>query len=102
MLAFVVNQFPRQVDAYFLRELRGLHDSGLDFTIYSLLPPPRGWKVHEDARVLLDRTVYPPAIGERTLRVLRQVARRPLSTLAVTGRIVAGHRAMPAALAKSI
>ena len=42
MLAFLVNQFPRQVDAYFLRELSGLAERGLDFTIYSLLPAPQG------------------------------------------------------------
>ena len=55
MLAFVVNQFPRQVDAYFLRELAGLAERGLDFTIYSLLPAPKGWKVHADAERLLPR-----------------------------------------------
>ena len=64
MLAFIVNQFPRQVDAYFLRELLGLLDSGLDFQIYSLLSPPKGWKVHADAKPLLERVVYPPAPGD--------------------------------------
>ncbi|MBM4267273.1 MAG: glycosyltransferase family 4 protein [Deltaproteobacteria bacterium] len=102
MLAFIVNQFPRQVDAYFLRELRGLHDSGLDFTIYSLLSPPKGWRVHEDARVLLERTVYPGSPGARTGAALRALGRHPGAALGVTAKIVAGHRSMPNALAKSI
>jgi len=102
MLAFIVNQFPRQVDAYFLRELRGLHESGLDFGIYSLLPPPRGWKIHEEARPLLERTVYPPAPAALGGRTLAHVARHPARSIAIAARVAVGHRAMPAALAKSI
>ncbi len=102
MLAFIVNQFPRQVDAYFLRELRGLHESGLDFTIYSLLAAPRGWKIHEEARPLLDRTVYPPATPALVSRSLGEVGRHPLRTAGTLGRIIGGHRSMPGALAKAL
>lgn len=102
MLAFIVNQFPRQVDAYFLRELRGLLESGLDFTIYSLLPAPKGWKVHEDALPLLERTVYPPAPVGLGGQTLARLARHPAQTTGITARIVAGHRHMPNALAKSV
>ncbi len=102
MLAFIVNQFPRQVDAYFLRELRGLLESGLDFDIYSLLPAPRGWKVHEDARPLLERTVYPPATARLGGKTLAHLARHPAQTTGIAARIAAGHRSMPAALAKSM
>lgn len=102
MLAFIVNQFPRQVDAYFLRELRGLHESGLDFGIYSLLPAPRGWKIHEEARPLLERTVYPPPAASLSGQTLAQVARHPARSLGIASRVVAGHRSMPNALAKSV
>lgn len=102
MLAFIVNQFPRQVDAYFLRELRGLHESGLDFTIFSLLPAPKGWKIHEEAMPLLERTVYPPAAGGLAGQTLTQLARHPARSTGLIGRILAGHRSMPNALAKSV
>jgi glycosyltransferase involved in cell wall biosynthesis len=102
MLAFVVNQFPRQVDAYFLRELSGLADRGLDFAIYSLLAPPRGWQIHADARALVDRTVYPPP-GLRRAGLAAAVAlRRPGSACATTAAIAWGHRRLPLQLAKSL
>ncbi len=102
MLAFIVNQFPRQVDAYFLRELRGLHESGLDFMIYSLLGAPRGWKVHEEAQPLLERTVYPPAPGRLVGTSLSQLVRHPGRTTKIATDILRGHRSMPNALAKSL
>jgi glycosyltransferase involved in cell wall biosynthesis len=102
MLAFIVNQFPRQVDAYFLRELLGLAERGLDFRIYSLLPAPRGWKVHGDALPLLERTVYPPPAARLAGDALRVALRRPGAAMAAVGRIAWGHRAMPMALAKSV
>jgi glycosyltransferase involved in cell wall biosynthesis len=102
MLAFVVNQFPRQVDAYFLRELAGLADSGLDYRIYSLLPAPRGWALHADARRLLDRTVYPPSPVRLAGAALAGAVTRPATVLGTCARIAWGHRSMPAALAKSL
>jgi len=102
MLALIVNQFPRQVDAYFLRELAGLAERGLDFEIYSLLPPPRGWKVHAQAQPLLARTVYPPPLGSLTAGAGRTALARPLATTRAIAKIAWGHRAMPAALAKSL
>lgn len=102
MLAFIVNQFPRQVDAYFLRELLGLRERGLDFTIYSLLAPPRGWKVHADARPLLERVVYPPPLPRLVRESLRVAARHPGKVAGSVAQITWGHRSMPAALAKSL
>lgn len=102
MLAFIVNQFPRQVDAYFLRELLGLRASGLDFTIYSLLSPPRGWKVHADAEPLLERVVYPPAPADLARHAAAVSAAHPAKIAKLVARIAWGHRSMPEALAKSL
>jgi glycosyltransferase involved in cell wall biosynthesis len=102
MLALIVNQFPRQVDAYFLRELVGLADRGLDFTIYSLLPPPRGWKMHADAKPLLARTVYPPSPGALAAQAIRTAIAHPLRVLRTIAAIVWGHRSKPSALGKSL
>jgi colanic acid/amylovoran biosynthesis glycosyltransferase len=102
MLAFLVNQFPRQVDAYFLRELSGLAERGLDFTIYSLLPAPQGWKVHADAEALLPRTVYPPAAVATALRAGRRVLQEPRRALGRIGRVAWGHRRLPTQFAKAM
>jgi glycosyltransferase involved in cell wall biosynthesis len=102
MLGVVVNQFPRQVDAYFLRELSGLADRGLDFTIYSLLSPPRGWKIHSEAARLVDRTVYPSRPLRRSVEATRAILRSPLRTSRVLARIGWGHRTLPAQLARSL
>lgn len=59
MTAFVVSQFPRYVDAYFLREVTALAARGLRFQIFSLLSF-KGKVVHSDAQALLPRTVYIP------------------------------------------
>jgi glycosyltransferase involved in cell wall biosynthesis len=58
-LAFVVSQFPRYVDAYFLREVTALAARGIHFQIFSLLNF-NGKVVHKDAQALLPRTVYSP------------------------------------------
>ena len=102
MLAFVVNQFPRQVDAYFLRELAGLAERGLDFAIYSLLPAPRGWKVHADAERLLGRTVYPPAPASLVAASAGRTLRSPRSALGSISRVAWGHRLLPGQLAKAV
>jgi glycosyltransferase involved in cell wall biosynthesis len=102
MIAFVVNQFPRQVDAYFLRELVGLAEEGVDFMLYSLLPAPSGWKIHEDARMLLDRTVYPSPPARRLACGASGVLRQPGKSARLITEIVGGHRSMPGALAKSL
>ncbi len=102
MLAFVVNQFPRQVDAYFLRELLGLAERNLDFRIYSLLAPPRGMRVHRDAVPLLERTFYPPPPVRLARDAARVALRRPAVTAATLARIAWGHRSMPMSLAKSL
>lgn len=102
MLAFIVNQFPRQVDAYFLRELLGLRAAGLDFSIYSLLSPPRGWKVHADAEPLLERVVYPPSPADLARHAAAVTAAHPALIAKLVTQIAWGHRSMPAALAKSL
>lgn len=58
-IAFVVSQFPRYVDAYFLREVTALATRGIHFRIFSLLNF-NGKVVHKDAQALLPQTVYIP------------------------------------------
>ena len=58
-IAFVVSQFPRYVDAYFLREVKALAARGIHFQIFSLLNF-NGKVVHKDAQELLPQTVYIP------------------------------------------
>jgi colanic acid/amylovoran biosynthesis glycosyltransferase len=65
-IAFVVSQFPRYVDAYFLREVAALAERGLHFQIFSLLNFD-GKVIHKDAQALLPRTVYIPFFFSRPL-----------------------------------
>ncbi|MGE0681508.1 MAG: glycosyltransferase [Candidatus Binatia bacterium] len=58
-IAFVVSQFPRYVDAYFLREVTALAARGIHFQIFSL-QNFNGKVVHQDAQALLPQTVYLP------------------------------------------
>lgn len=65
-IAFVVSQFPRYVDAYFLREVAALAERGLHFQIFSLLNFD-GKVIHKEAQALLPRTVYIPFLFSRPL-----------------------------------
>ena len=66
-VAFVVSQFPRYVDAYFLRELTALAARGMQFQIFSLRDF-HSKVIHEEARSLITRTVYIPFFSWRLIR----------------------------------
>jgi glycosyltransferase involved in cell wall biosynthesis len=100
-IAFVVSEFPRPVDAYFLRELLALDRRGLDLCIYSLRRPART-AAPRGAEALLGRTVYAPAAGSVAMRRahagwLREAAGRYAAALAAAAR---GHAPSPRLLAK--
>ncbi len=76
-IALVASQFPRQVDAYFLREISGLASRGFRFRIFSL----RGFGgkvVHGAAKSFLEDTVYAPFL--LSWPVLRANARSAVRT----------------------
>ena len=58
-IALVVSQFPRYVDAYFLREIAALAARGLRFRILSLRTFD-GSVVHDNAKPFLPHTTYVP------------------------------------------
>jgi len=58
-IAFIVSQFPRYVDIYFLRELGWLKDHGFGIDIFSLLPFS-GKVIHAEAKGFLPVTHYSP------------------------------------------
>lgn len=60
-LAFVLSQFPETHETFILREFLGLREKGIDFEIYSL--KECGDKIiHPEARGLIKRTIYTPAL----------------------------------------
>jgi colanic acid/amylovoran biosynthesis glycosyltransferase len=76
-IALVASQFPRHVDAYFLREISGLASRGFRFRIFSL----RGFDStvgHGAAKAFLADTVYAPFL--LSWRVLLANARFALRT----------------------
>ena len=103
-IGLVASQFPRHVDAYFLREISGLTARGFRFRIFSL----RGFDshiVHGAARSFLADTVYAPFLfSTRVLRANTRFAlrtpRRYFGALATLVRGAIGHpRALVLALA---
>jgi glycosyltransferase involved in cell wall biosynthesis len=102
-IAFVVSEFPRPVDAYFLRELLALDERGVDFRIWSLRRPAHA-KTPRGAASLLDRTVYAPtplapAMRRSHTTLLRARGRRYAAAFAATVR---AHVASPRLLAKVV
>lgn len=90
-IAFVVSQFPRYADAYFLREITALAARGLQFYIFSLRGF-RGQLIHEDAKRLLARTVYLPFFPPwRLLRAqARVLCRTPGRYLGALSAVIRG------------
>jgi len=102
-IALVASQFPRYVDAYFLREISALAARGLRFRIFSL----RGFSgdvVHAAARPFLADTVYVPFLFSWPLlrahgRFLRRNPGRYFGALLA---VVAGCLTRPRSLLKSL
>ena len=90
-IALVASQFPRNVDAYFVREIAGLAARGLRFRIFSLRAFG-GKVVHASARPLLKDTVYAAfLLSWPVLRAnARFAVRRPARYFGALARLIAG------------
>ena len=101
-IAFVVSQFPRHVDAYFLRELTALAARGIRFQIFSL----RGFRskvVHEEARLLLAHTVYIPFFSWRLICAHARIfTRTPGRYLEALGTLLRGCWRHPRMLLRAL
>ena len=103
MLAFVVNQFPRQVDAYFLRELSGSRRA-VSTSRSTRCCRRRAVGVHADARAAArarrSTRRRPARVARAALAARRARTRGRLAASAA--QIAWGHRSMPQSLAKSL
>lgn len=102
-VALVASQFPRYVDAYFLREIEALAARGVRVRIFSL----RGFAgkvVHGAARPFLAETVYAPFLFSWPLvsAQAKFLARRPGAYLGSLFRIIAGSLTQPRALLRAL
>ena len=102
-IALVASQFPRNVDAYFVREIAGLAARGLRFRIFSLRAFG-GKVVHASARPLLKDTVYAAfLLSWPVLRAnARFAVRRPARYFGALARLIAGPVGNPRALALNL
>jgi glycosyltransferase involved in cell wall biosynthesis len=100
-VAFIVSEFPRPVDAYFLRELVALDRRGIDFCIYSLRRPRRA-STPRGATSLLGRTRYAPPLHAWAMRAAHvELVRRGWRQYGSALRdAVLGHAPSPRLLAK--
>lgn len=101
-IALVVSQFPRFVDAYFLREVSALAARGIRFRIFSLRTFD-GAVVHDVAQPFLPLTTYVPFFF--SWRVLTAqvwaLTRRPGRYLGALARVVGGCWRSPRALVRT-
>jgi glycosyltransferase involved in cell wall biosynthesis len=101
-IAFVVSQFPRHVDAYFLRELTALAARGVRFQIFSLRRF-RSKVVHAEARPLLARTVYVPFFSWQLIQAhLNVLARMPGRYFGAFGTLLRGCWRQPRLLLRAL
>jgi glycosyltransferase involved in cell wall biosynthesis len=102
-VALVASQFPRNVDAYFLREVAGLAARGIPFRIFSLRSFD-GTVIHGAAKPLMARTVYVPFLASWTLLRANALAlaRTPGRYLGTLGRLVGGLWRRPRSLVLSL
>jgi glycosyltransferase involved in cell wall biosynthesis len=101
-IGLVVSQFPRFVDAYFLREISALAARGLRFRIFSLRQFD-GAVVHSMARPFLPVTTNVPFLLSRRVLAAQvwALARRPGRYLGALARVVGGCWRSPRALARA-
>jgi glycosyltransferase involved in cell wall biosynthesis len=102
-IALVVSQFPRYVDAYFLREIAGLAARGIHFRILSLREFD-GKVIHDIARPFLPDTTYVPFFFSRRILLaqLWALARCPGRYLRALATVIAGSWRRPRALARTV
>jgi glycosyltransferase involved in cell wall biosynthesis len=102
-VALVASQFPRNVDAYFLREVAGLAARGIPLRIFSLRAF-EGKVIHGAAKPLMARTVYVPFLASWALWRANALAlaRTPGRYLGTLGRLVGGLWRRPRSLVLSL
>lgn len=102
-IALVASQFPRHVDAYFLREVTGLAARGIRFRIFSLRAPDKN-VAHEAVRPLVARTVYSPFLASAPLLRANAAAllRTPIHYLGTLGQLIGGLWRRPTSLVKTL
>lgn len=101
-IALVVSQFPRFVDAYFLREISALAARGMRFRIFSLREFD-GKVVHSMARAFMPVTTNVPFLLSRHVLAAQAwaLARRPGRYLGALARVVFGCWRSPRAFVRA-
>lgn len=99
---YLVSLFPCWSETFIVREIHALARQGVDIRIVSLKPHSEPM-VQPDAKVLLDRVIYPPSSLAGSLRAaLPQVLKHPLKSTAELWPLVRSLWRRPAELAKSV
>src|SRR5262249_32407365 len=102
-IALVASQFPRHVDAYFLREVTGLAARGIRFRIFSLRAPDKNVG-HEAVRPLVSQTTYSPFLASAPLlrANVSALVRTPGRYLGTLARLIGGLWRRPPSMMKTL
>ena len=99
---YLVSLFPCWSETFIVREIHALARQGVDIRIVSLKPHSEPM-VQPDAKVLLNRVIYPPSSLTGSLRAaLPQVLKHPVKSAAELWPLVRSLWRRPAELAKSV
>ncbi|HEX7046970.1 MAG TPA: glycosyltransferase [Gammaproteobacteria bacterium] len=98
---YVVSSFPCWSETFIVREINALLRRGVNVRIVSLRHMTRDF-VQSDARLLLNRVLYPKAWHRNLGRVLSRFRTQPLATLAPPLAIVRRLWRKPYVMAKSL
>src|SRR5262249_7819173 len=92
-IGYLAKMFPRISESFILNEVLALRRHGLDVRVYSILPPTRDSRMHDEALSLLDEVYIIPEfhwrnIGSFLLALGRCFRRRPRITRRATWRLI--------------
>src|SRR5262245_46482890 len=66
-IGYLAKMFPRISESFILNEVLALRRHGLDVRVYSILPPTRDSRMHDEALSLLDEVYIIPELHWRNI-----------------------------------
>lgn len=101
-VVYVVSLFPIWSETFIVREIHALLKAGVDVRIVSLRRPAKDVMVQDDARLLLDRVIYPRSWLSGLSVLMTEMVRNPRRTVGEALLITGSMWKTPLSLAKTL